>query len=86
MESKIIYEYCKYNQNCATQASSKFGTCKKDCEDYKELLKPCMIRLNPSLKETIEVAAEIYSDGNFNGEIRELIRIGLKNRKRGEKK
>jgi len=52
----------------------------------KELLKPCMIRLKPSLKETIEVSAEIYSEGNFNREIRELIRIGLKNRKREGKK
>lgn len=83
---KIIYHNCKYNQNCATQASTKFGMCVEDCKDYKENLKPCMIRIKPSLKETIEVSAEIYSEGNFNREIRELIRIGLKNRKRGEKK
>ena len=50
-----------------------------------ELLKPQMIRLTESLKETIQTSANKHNEGNFNREIRDLIQIGLKNRKRGEK-
>jgi len=52
----------------------------------KELLKPQMIRLTESLKETIQASADKNNEGNFNREVRNLIQIGLKNRKRGEKK
>lgn len=52
----------------------------------KELLKPQMIRLNDSLKKTIQTSADKHNEGNFNREVRDLIQIGLKNRKRGEKK
>ena len=51
----------------------------------KELLKPQMIRLTKSLKETIQKSADNYNEGNFNREVRDLIKIGLKNRKSGEK-
>jgi len=52
----------------------------------KELLKPQMIRITKSLKETIQESADKHNEGNFNREARDLIQIGLKNRKRGEKK
>lgn len=52
----------------------------------KELLKPQMIRLTESLKEVIKKSADEHNEGNFNREVRDLIQIGLKNRKRGEKK
>jgi hypothetical protein len=52
----------------------------------KELQEPQMIRIKPSLKAEIQTSADKHNEGNFNKECRDLIRIGLKNRKRGEKK
>jgi len=39
-----------------------------------------------SMKEAIQASANKHNEGNFNREVRDLIQIGLKNRKRGEKK
>jgi len=52
----------------------------------KELLNPQMIRLTESLKETIQKSANKHNEGNFNREVRDLIQIGLKNRKSEGKK
>ena len=51
----------------------------------KELLKPQMIRLTESLKETIQESANKHNEGNFNREVRDLIQIALEKRKREEK-
>ena len=55
-------------------------------KNTKELQEPQMIRIKPSLKQAIQTSADKYNEGNFNREVRDLIQIGLKNRKRGEKK
>ena len=52
----------------------------------KELLMPQMIRITKSLKDLIKESADKHNEGNFNREVRDLIQIGLKNRKRGGKK
>lgn len=52
----------------------------------KELQEPQMVRMPKSLKEAIQESANKHNEGNFNREVRDLIQIGLKNRKRGEKK
>jgi len=52
----------------------------------KEILKPKMTRMHDSMKEDIQKSADIHNEGVFDRELRDLIRIGLKNRKRGEKK
>jgi hypothetical protein len=52
----------------------------------KEILKPKMTRMHDSMKEYIQKSADKYNEGVFDRELRDLIRIGLKNRKRGEKK
>jgi len=52
----------------------------------KETLKPKMTRMHDSMKEDIKKSADIHNEGVFDRELRDLIRIGLKNRKRGEKK
>jgi hypothetical protein len=52
----------------------------------KELQEPQMVRMPKSMKETIQESANNHNEGNFNREVRDLIQIGLKNRKRGEKK
>ena len=52
----------------------------------KELLEPQMTRMHKSMKEAIQASADKHNEGNFNREVRDLIQIGLKNRKRGEKK
>ena len=51
----------------------------------KELQEPQMTRMPKSLKVAIQESADKYNKGNFNREVRELIQIGLKNRKRGGK-
>ncbi len=51
----------------------------------KELQEPQMIRMPKSMKLEIQKSADKYNEGNFNREVRDLIQIGLKNRKRGEK-
>ncbi len=55
-------------------------------EPVKELQEPQMIRIKPSLKAEIQTSADKHNEGNFNREVRDLIQIGLKNRKRGGKK
>lgn len=55
-------------------------------ENKKELQEPQMIRIKPSLKAEIQISADKHNEGNFNKECRDLIQIGLKNRKREEKK
>jgi len=52
----------------------------------KELLMPQMIRIKSSLKAEIQDSADKNNEGNFNREVRDLIQIGLKNRKRDGKK
>ncbi len=52
----------------------------------KELQEPQMIRMPKSMKLEIQKSADKYNEGNFNREVRDLIQIGLKNRKRGENK
>lgn len=47
----------------------------------KENLIPQTIRMQKSLKEEVQESADAFSEGNFNREMRDLIRIGLKNRK-----
>ena len=46
---------------------------------------PYQIRIQPELLEEVRASATKNNEGVVNKEIRELIRIGLKNRKRGEK-
>ncbi len=52
----------------------------------KELQEPQMTRMPKSMKVAIQASADKINEGNFNKEVRDLIQIGLKNRKRGEKK
>lgn len=52
----------------------------------KELQETQMTRMPNSIKKAIQASADKYNEGNFNREVRDLIQIGLKNRKRGEKK
>lgn len=52
----------------------------------KELQEPQMVRMPKSMKEAVKTSAGKHNEGNFNREVRDLIQIGLKNRKRGEKK
>lgn len=52
----------------------------------RELLKPKMTRMHDSMKEAIQKSADLHNEGVFDRELRSLIQIGLKNRKRGEKK
>lgn len=47
---------------------------------------PYQIRLQPELLEEVRESSKKYSEGNVNREIRELLRIGLKQRKEGRKK
>ncbi|MBT7493574.1 MAG: hypothetical protein HN704_18395 [Bacteroidetes bacterium] len=52
----------------------------------KELLKPKMTRMIDTMKSDIQKSANLNNEGVFDRELRSLIQIGLKNRKRGEKK
>ncbi|MGM0582783.1 MAG: hypothetical protein ACQETL_19060 [Bacteroidota bacterium] len=52
----------------------------------KELLNPQMIRMPKSMKVAIQKSANKHNEGNFNREVRDLIQIGLKNRKSEGKK
>ena len=47
---------------------------------------PYQIRLQPELLEEVRESSKEYSEDNVNREIRELLRIGLKQRKEGRKK
>ena len=47
---------------------------------------PYQIRLQPELLEEVRESSKKYSEDNVNREIRELLRIGLKQRKEGRKK
>ena len=51
----------------------------------KENLKPKMTRMTDTMKLGIQKSANLHSEGVFDRELRILIQIGLKNRKRGEK-
>lgn len=42
---------------------------------------PYQIRIQPELLEEVQVSSKKWSEGNVNREIRDLIKIGLKNRK-----
>lgn len=59
---------------------------KAHSQPVKELKEPQMVRMPKSMKEAIQESADQHNEGNFNKECRDLIQIGLKNRKRGEKK
>jgi len=59
---------------------------KTHSKPVKELQEPQMVRMPKSMKEAIQASANKHNEGNFNREVRDLIQIGLKNRKRGEKK
>ena len=50
------------------------------------MLIPYQIRIQPELLEDVRASSKKNNEGNVNREIRDLIQIGLKNRKRGEKK
>lgn len=54
--------------------------------DKKELQEPQMTRMPKSMKVAIQTSADTHNEGNFNREVRDLIQIGLKNRKREGKK
>jgi len=54
---------------------------KAHSEPIKELLRPQMIRITQSLKDEVKSSADKHNEGNFNRELRDLIQIGLKNRK-----
>ncbi|MFA8451802.1 MAG: hypothetical protein ACEPOW_13995 [Bacteroidales bacterium] len=47
---------------------------------------PYQIRIQPELLEEVQESSNKYSEDNVNREIRELLRIGLKQRKEGRKK
>ena len=47
----------------------------------KELQEPQMIRMPKSMKDEVKSSADRHNEGNFNREIRDLIKIGLKTRK-----
>lgn len=42
---------------------------------------PYQIRIQPELLEEVRASAKANSEGNVNREVRDLIKIGLKNRK-----
>ena len=52
----------------------------------KEPQEPQMTRMPKSMKVEIQESANKHNEGNFNREVRDLIQIGLKNRKRDGKK
>ena len=54
--------------------------------DKKELQEPQMTRMPNSMKVAIQKSADKHNEGIFNKECRDLIRIGLKNRKSEGKK
>lgn len=47
---------------------------------------PYQIRIQPELLDEVRASAKDNSEGNVNREIRDLIKIGLKNRKSDGKK
>jgi len=47
----------------------------------KEILKPKMTRMHDSMKEAVQESADKHNEGVFDRELRDLIQIGLKNRK-----
>jgi hypothetical protein len=47
---------------------------------------PYQIRIQHELLEEVRESSKKYSEDNVNREIRELLRIGLKQRKEGRKK
>jgi len=51
----------------------------------KENLNPKMTRITDTMKKEIQKSADKHNEGVFDRELRELIRIGLKNRKGEEK-
>lgn len=47
---------------------------------------PYQIRIQPELLDEVRASAKANSEGNVNREVRDLIKIGLKNRKSEGKK
>lgn len=58
----------------------------KQLTTLKNNMIPYQIRIQPELLEEVRASSKKNNEGNVNREIRDLIQIGLKNRKRGEKK
>jgi len=52
----------------------------------KENLKLKMTRMTDTMKSDIQKSADKNNEGVFDRELRDLIRIGLKNRKKGREK
>jgi hypothetical protein len=52
----------------------------------KENLKPKMTRITDTMKAEIQKSADEHNGGVFDREFRDLVRIGLKNRKKIRKK
>lgn len=80
-------KYCKCQTNTSSYRleTGELLCCECD-KEVKENLEPQMIRIKGVMKFLIQTSADKYNEGNFNREMRDLIQIGLKNRKRGEKK
>ena len=75
-------EYC----TCQNTSNYRLGTGELICcecdKEIKENLDLQMIRIKGAMKFLIQASANKHNGGNFNGEVRDLIQIGLKNRKR----
>jgi hypothetical protein len=74
-------KYCKCQTNTSNYrlATGELLCCECD-EEIKEPQEPQMLRMPKTLKQAIQKSANKHSDGNFNEEARECIRIGLKHR------
>ena len=57
----------------------------EDMTDKKEPLKQKMTRMTDTMKAAIQKSADKHNNGIFDRELRELVQIGLKNRKRAGK-
>ena len=58
----------------------------EDMTDKKEPLKQKMMRMTDTMKTAIQKSADKHNKGIFDRELRELVQIGLKNRKSEGKK
>ncbi len=70
----------------AKQGVKNFVNTGNQMSKNKELQEPQMTRMPKSMKVAIQDSADKHNEGNFNREVRDLIQIGLKNRKREGKK
>lgn len=82
-----MIEYCTCQTNTSNYrlVTGELLCCECD-KEIKENLEPQMIRIRGAMKFLIQESADKRNEGNFNREVRDLIQIGLKNLKRGEKK